>query len=93
MQKISVNKILMYLSLFVFCIITIPKMLNHVLWFDEYWDWIITKDMNIHNCVQFMRENGHFMPWYLIVMSFSKFDLFYPYSLLITNWIFYFLAI
>ena len=83
----------MYLSLVIFCIITIPQMLHHVPWFDEYWDWILTKDLTLANCVPLMRQNGHFMLWYLLVMPLSRLNFAYPYSLLWINWIFYFLAI
>ena len=84
---------IMIISLILFCILTIPKLLHHFPWFDEAHAWILAQDMTFYNFIDIIRKEGHFILWYLALMPFAKLNLGYPYSMLFLNWCFYFLAI
>ena len=92
-EKLPVNKILMYVSVILFCIITVNNLINHVPWFDETQAWILSKDMNIQNVISILKSEGHFIVWYLLIMPFAKLNLWYPLSMQIVNWLCFFLAI
>ena len=83
---------LMIFILVLFCIITVPRMLNHYPWFDEAHAWSLSRDMNFVNFADILKHEGHFILWYLVLMPFSKLNFGYPYSQLCINWLFYFLA-
>ena len=84
---------IMIISLILFCILTIPKLLHHFPWFDEAHAWTLAQDMTFYNFINTIRIEGHFILWYLVLMPFAKLNLGYPYSMLFINWCFYFLAI
>ena len=84
---------IMIISLILFCILTIPKLLHHFPWFDEAHSWTLAQDMTFYNFIDIIRKEGHFILWYLALMPFAKLNLGYPYSMLFLNWCFYFIAI
>ena len=87
------NNTIVIISLLLFCVITIPKMFNHVPWPDESFAWSLAKDMNFSNFVQILHSEGHFIVWYLVILPFAKLHIFYPHAMLVMNWIFYFCAL
>lgn len=68
-------------------------MINHYPFYDESNAWMIASNMNWNNFIDILRIEGHPIGWFLIIMPFAKFNLFYPYSILIINWIFCVLAV
>ncbi len=93
MNKINSKNYIMIAALIIFCILTIPKLLNHIPWFDETHAWMQAKNMNFINWAEILREEGHFIIWYLLIMPFAKLKIWFPYSLQFINWIIYFLAL
>ncbi len=93
MKNISKQDILMYLSIILFCMITIPKLINHIPWHDECLAWIYAREMTFNNVVQILGNQGHFIVWYLLLMPFAKSNFYFPYSMLLVNWVCYFAAI
>lgn len=92
-KKSYIENWLMIAVIIVFCILTVPLLLNHTPWFDEVHAWTLAKDINIHNVRIILHNEGHFIIWYLILMPFAKLNLWYPYSLKFLNWGIYFIAI
>ena len=93
LKKQNIDFCIMTVTIFIFCIITIPRLLNHAVWFDEVHAWDLARTMDFHNFHKILHDEGHFIIWYLILMPFAKLKLWFPYSLKFLNWIFYFLAL
>lgn len=93
MKKQNIEICIMIAVITIFCVITIPRLLNHVVWFDETHAWTVAKEINLFNIIQTVHNEGHLIIWFLILMPFAKLNLWFPYSLKFFNWIFYFLAI
>ena len=93
MNKNIVKNIIMYVSIAFFIVITMINLFHHVPWFDEFHAWDYSQKMNIHNVYSIIKTEGHFIIWYLILMPFAKFNLYYPYSMSLINWIIFFIAI
>ena len=92
-KKINYNQILMYASLFLFSAITIPKLINHIPWFDENLAWILMRELDFNNIVTTFGSQGFLFVWPLLLLPFAKLNLFFPYYMLWLNWLIYFLAI
>ena len=73
--------------LFWFCM-TYPIMLNHTPWFDESHAWMLAKWLNWDNWLDIIRAEGHPIIWFLLLKPFTIFDSFYPYPMLILNYLF-----
>lgn len=71
-KKSYIENWLMIAVIIVFCILTVPLLLNHTPWFDEVHAWTLAKDINIHNVRIILHNEGHFIIWYLILMPFCK---------------------
>lgn|GEM_PF-7000454 len=46
--------------------------LFHEPWFDEINAWWLAKNLSIPKLFLYMKYEGHFMPWYLLIMPFAK---------------------
>ena len=75
------------------CGITLFQLFNHTPWYDEAHAWNIAQSLNFLEILDFMHIEGHTFLWYLCIMPFAKLNIAYPYSMLIVNWIFCFIAI
>lgn len=76
------------LSVLAFCIVTIPKMLNHAPWCDEVHSWHVAQYITFSNCLDVLRFEGNSIVWFLILMPFARLNFPYPQTLLIINWLF-----
>lgn len=74
-------------------IITFTRMLLHQPWLDEANAWEIAKNLHFGSILNSLKYEGHFLGWFLILMPFAKLNLWYPYSMLVINWLFCFGAI
>ena len=74
-------------------LITLTRLINHQPWADEALAWSLVKYFQFGSILDSLKYEGHFFVWYLILLPFAKFDLWYPYSMLIMNWLFCFGAI
>lgn len=83
----------MVISLFLWCLITITRVFCHSPWYDEAHAWLIAQDLNLFEIIKLMKIEGHTFIWYLFLMPFAKTNFMYPYSMLLLNWLFCFVAI
>lgn len=83
----------MVISLCLWCVITLIRVINHSPWYDEAHAWTIAQQLNLFEIIKFMRLEGHTFIWYLLLMPFAKTNFMYPYSMLLLNWLFCFIAI
>lgn len=81
------------LSIFVWCVITLVKVFHHIPWYDEAHAWNIAQGLNFVDILKLMHVEGHTFLWYLCLMPFAKLNIGYPYSMLLINWLFCFIAI
>lgn len=75
------------------CGITLFLLFNHSPWYDEAHAWNIAQSLNLIDVLRFMNNEGHTFLWYLFIMPFAKLNIGYPYSMLLINWFFAFVAI
>ncbi len=76
-----------------FIIITLPFTITHIPYCDESQNYMVSRFMNFENYKAALSNSGHCLLWYLILMPFSKFDIAYPYPMLIINYIILFSAL
>ncbi len=55
-----------------FSIFTFLTVLKHEPWGDEIQAWQLAKEYSIPRLLYEMRYEGHFLPWYLVLMPFAK---------------------
>ena len=82
-----------WICITIWIIITFCRMLLHQPWIDEANAWIIAKNIQFGSILHSLKYEGHFLGWFLVLMPFAKLNLWYPYSMLLINWIFCFGAI
>ena len=87
----KVNKIAV-VSLLLFAIITITRIINHVPFIDEAHAWTLAENLGFFELINEVKNEGHFFLWQLILFPFAKLHL-YPYSMQAINWIFCFIAL
>ena len=83
----------MIISLVLWCAITLIRVMNHSPWYDEAHAWLIAQELDFLEIIKLMKIEGHTFLWYLILMPFAKTDFMYPYSMLLLNWLFCFIAV
>ena len=76
----------------VWCIITLLRVLHHSPWYDEAHAWLISQELSLTEIIRLMKIEGHTFLWYLCMMPFAKTNFMYPYSMLLLNWFFCFIA-
>lgn len=86
------NKIF-WICIIFWSLITLIRLINHQPWLDEANAWGIAKSFQPDKILDLLKYEGHFFVWYLLLLPFAKFDFWYPYSMLIMNWIFCFMSI
>ena len=93
MNRINWSKFGLIFSVIFWCFITLIRVFNHSPWYDEYHAWQIAHDLNVFELFSFLKEEGHTFIWFLLLMPFAKTNFMYPYSMLLLNWVFCFIAI
>lgn len=56
----------------IYAVVTLTMIFFHEQWRDEAQQWLIVKDLNFFGVINQMKYEGHFLPWYLILMPFAK---------------------
>ncbi len=92
MLKISKNDKIMYIVLAVWTLITVLRLVFHQPWYDEAHAYMMAQQLSLIDIIAQMKYEGHTFLWYLLMMPFAKADLWYPYPMLILNWMFIFFA-
>lgn len=72
----------------IYIIITLLRLVHHQPWYDEAHAWTIAEQLNLKEIIDLMRIEGHTFIWYLLIMPFAKANWFYPWPMLIINYIF-----
>lgn len=93
MQKFKQINWVFIISLLIWVVVTLMRTLNHCPWYDEAHAWTIAQELKLFEIFKFMKYEGHLFVWYLLLMPFAKTNFLYPYSMLILNWFFCFVAI
>ena len=76
-----------WVCIILWVLITLARLINHQPWFDEAWAWILVKNFHFGSILSSLKYEGHFFVWYLLLLPFAKLNLWYPYSMLIMNWL------
>lgn len=77
----------------IYTLITILRLINHQPWFDEAHAYSIAQELNLLEIIKLMPLEGHTFLWYLLLMPFAKLNLWYPWPMLIMNYIFAWTAV
>ena len=76
------------IAIFLFAIITLLRVFNHIPWYDEAHAWTIAEQLNPVDMFWYVKSEGHLFLWSLLLMPFAKTNFLYPNSMLLLNWIF-----
>ena len=87
------NKKLFWICIGIWIVITLLRLLYHQPWYDEAHAYMLVQNYSFLDLISEMREEGHLMVWYLLIMPFAKLKLWYPYPMQILNWLFAFAAL
>ena len=89
MEKVKKESLIKYAVLGSFCILTLVLALFRAPFWDEAHAWMVSKSFGFFQLFfNIEKHEGHLFLWHLILMPFSKNNLFYPYSMILLNWIF-----
>ena len=91
-MKLSSKYIGIFL-VFLWVFITIQRIIFHQPWYDEAHAYMMAQHMSVLDLIATMKNEGHLIIWYLLIMPFAKLKLWYPYPMQIINWLFAFGAI
>ena len=83
----------MIISLGIFVLLTFSEMLHHWPFFDESHAWMLARNLDFSGIIDLLRNEGHPILWFLIIMPFAKNNLFFPHAMYIENYIFCLLAL
>ena len=92
-MKSKNNNVWFWVVISIYTVITILRLINHQPWFDEAHAYSIAQEMNLLEIIQLMSLEGHTFLWYLLLMPFAKLNLWYPWPMLIMNYIFAWTAV
>ncbi|MBQ3431115.1 hypothetical protein IJG20_03405 [Candidatus Saccharibacteria bacterium] len=62
---------------FIYLVVTFVTIVFHEAWEDEAQAWLTVRDCSLFELIGRMKVEGHFLPWYLIIMPFAKLG--FPY--------------
>jgi len=93
MQNQKKLNVCVIFSIVLWGVITLIRIMHHSPWYDEAHAWLIAQELNIVEIIREMKVEGHTFLWYLVLMPFAKSNFMYPYSMLLLNWLFCFIAI
>lgn len=88
MIKVVNKSILPVICLVIFVLITFPYMITHIPHCDESQNYMASYFMNFSNFYDISQSHGHPILWWLILLPFAKFNILYPYPMLIINYLF-----
>lgn len=88
----SKNKLFL-ICVIVWVLVTLLRVAFHQPWYAESHAYMLAQNYSILDLIAEMRVEGHLLIWYLLIMPFAKLKLWYPYPMLIINWIFAFVAL
>src|SRR5699024_7303192 len=89
MEKVKKESLIKYAVLGSFCILTLVLIMLRSPFWDEAHAWMVSKSFGFFQLFfNIEKHEGHLFLWHLILMPFSKNNLFYPYSMILLNWIF-----
>lgn len=72
----------------IYIIVTVVRLIFHQPWYDEAHAWTVAEQLNLKEIIDLMRIEGHTFIWYLLIMPFAKANLWYPWPMMIINYIF-----
>lgn len=88
------NNLTAIICLFIFSVITINRIINHIPWFDEAHAWTIAEQLGFVDMFNYVKNEGHFFIWQTLLYPFAHSHLIpYPYPMQALNWIFCFSAL
>ncbi|MDO5437628.1 MAG: hypothetical protein Q4F80_05470, partial [bacterium] len=83
------ERIVKYLSLFVFALITLFLLFKIPPFWDVAHSWLIAKEFGLSDLFfHIEKRDGHLFIWHLLQMPFAKNNFFYPYPAYFLNWLF-----
>lgn len=88
MGKIEQKHLFCFLSVFVFLVISIYKITNHIPWYDEINAYNIAQNLSLSEIFSLTKYEGHLSLWYLFLIPFAKSNIGFPYPMLILNLVF-----
>ena len=75
MMRVFLKNKFNILILFLFAVIAVAGILHHEIWRDEGQVWLVVRDLNLYGVFDHVRNEGHPLLWYLLVMPFAKLKL------------------
>ena len=75
MMRVFLKNKFNILILFLFAVIAFAGVLHHEIWRDEGQVWLVVRDLNLYGVFDHVRNEGHPLLWYLLVMPFAKLKL------------------
>ena len=75
MMKVLLKNKFNILILFLFAVIAFAGVLHHEIWRDEGQVWLVVRDLNLYGIFDHVRNEGHPLLWYLLVMPLAKLKL------------------
>jgi len=73
--------------IFIWAVITLLRVFYHQPWYDEAHAYVLAQNLSIPELIAEMKDEGHLLIWYLLIMPFAKLKLYYPYPMQIINWL------
>ena len=92
-KKELLNRLIISISIILFVVLSVINLINHTVWLDEAIAWSLAKNITLNNVVITLKNEGHFIIWYLLIMPFAKNNVCYPVPMSVINWLAYFFAI
>ena len=86
-KEIINSNLLFILSIIIYTIISVVRILNHIPFSDEAHAWSLAENLGYGEMFNEVKNEGHFFVWQTILYPFAKLHL-YPYSMQILNWLF-----
>lgn len=87
------GNIIRILSITFFVIISLYQVVTHVPFFDEINAWNIAAYLKPSEIFEITKYEGHLFIWYFLLKPFAQYDIGFPISMKIINWIFVFGAV
>ena len=63
------------LILILFAVLALTGIFHHEIWRDEGQVWLVVRDLNLYGIFDHVRNEGHPLLWYMLVMPFAKMKL------------------
>jgi len=89
----AIKKFFIPAVIILFLFVSFPAMINYPPYGDVTMNYLNSYFMNFSNFIDIMHIHGHPIVWYLVMMPFAKTGIFYPYSIMILNYVCIFAAL